>query len=47
MNKEEIDQRFKKVSDSVESMSADQEKEISSKVAAIRDKAAKKLTGIL
>jgi len=47
MNKEEIEQRFKKVSESVESLSKQQEMEIVSKVDSIQINATKKLSGLL
>jgi hypothetical protein len=47
MNKDEIDRRFKQVSDSVEAMSKHQEQEIANKVNAIKEDTVKKLGSLL
>jgi hypothetical protein len=47
LNKDEINQRFKQVSDSVDAMSKQQEQDISVKVNAIGESTIKKLGGLL
>ena len=47
MNKDEINQRFKKVRDGVDQLFAQQQQEIVSKANAIRDDAAKKLQNVV
>ena len=47
MNQEEITQKFKRVSDQVESMAKQLEQDVRTKNAAIRDETAKKFSGVV
>jgi hypothetical protein len=47
MNQDEINQKFKKVSDEVESMAGKLEQDVKIKNSAIRDETAKKFSGTI
>jgi len=47
MNQDEITQKFKRVSDEVESMAQQLEQEVRAKNSAIRDETAKKFSGVI